>query len=298
MAWTVSRRCNLKCLRCPAGSENKEYPGELTMEQAVQMLDELADYKVPQIILSGGEPLMHPNFFELARYARMWGLRVTLFTNGTLITQDVANRLAALGLNSVQVSFDGLYNVNDRARGMDRAFRKAVGGLIRLKELGQPVGLRFALTRRNIETLGQIFEMVEREGFERIAFHKPGYIPWGRFLQEDDIPLEEERAAEETVIRKSRELQARGWKGQVRIVDDRQSGIARIDADGSVYPGWFPWEGTIGNVKERSFGDLWQSPAGGRSFDPQLSPGDESGRAHEEKGHAGDQQDTPVEPMD
>lgn len=292
--WTMTRRCNLHCLHCTTDSENLCYPGELNRGEAVQMLDDLAAFKIPALLLSGGEPLMHPNFFELAQYAKMRDIRLTLSTNGTLITQDMAKRIAALGLTTVGISFDGLYGVNDRFRGMDRAFRKALGGLNRLKELGQRVGLRFTLTRRNIRSLPGIFEIVEREKIDRVCFYHWVYAGLGRHLVEDDLSPEERRQAIDTILRKTRELIQRGWPGEVLTVDNHVDGvfilmtlldegheaqaekvyrwltwnggganssgvgIAHISAEGNVHPDPFWQEVTFGNIKERPFSAIWQ----------------------------------------
>lgn len=294
VVWTMTRRCNLKCLHCYTDSENRCYPGELTMEEAVRMLDDLATFKIPALLLSGGEPLMHPDFFGIAQYAKMRGLRLTLSTNGTLITQDIAKRIAALGPTCVGISFDGLYGVNDRFRGMDRAFRKALGGLIRLKELGQRVELRFTLTRRNIESLPGIFEMVEREKIDRVCFSHLVYAGRGRHLVEDDLSPAQVRQAIDTILRKTRELVQRGWPGEVLTVDNPVDGvfilmtllaegheaqaekayqgltwngggasssgvgIAHIDAQGNVHPDPFWQEVIFGNVKERPLSQIWQ----------------------------------------
>ena len=214
------------------------------MGEAVQMLDDLATFKIPALLMSGGEPLMHPNFFELAQYVKMWGLRLTLSTNGTLITQDMAKRIVALGPAYVGISFDGLYGVNDRFRGMDSAFRKALGGLIRLKELGQRVGLRFTLTRRNIESLPGIFEMVEREGIDRVCFYHLVYAGRGRHLAEGHD------AQAEKVYRWLT------WNGGG--ANSSGVGIAHIDTQGNVHPDQFWQEVTFGNVKERPFSQIWQ----------------------------------------
>ena len=294
VVWTMSRRCNLHCLHCYTDSENRCYPGELTVEEAVRMLDDLAAFQIPALLLSGGEPLMHPHFFELAHEAKRRGLRLTLSTNGTLITPEMAKRIVALGPTYVGISFDGLHSVNDRFRGMDRAFRKALGGVRRLKALGQRVGLRFTLTQRNIESLTGIFEMVEREGIDRVCFYHLVYTGRGRHLTQDDLTPDQMRQAIDTILRKTRELVQRGWPGEVLTVDHHADGVfiyltllaeghtaqaeralqwlrwnggganssgvglAHIDAQGGVHPDQFWQEVTLGNVKERPFSQIWQ----------------------------------------
>ncbi len=293
VVWTMSRRCNLRCLHCYTDSENRCYPGELTVAEGVRMLDDLAAFQIPALLLSGGEPRMHPDFFELAQHAKTRGLRLTLSTNGTLITPDMAQRIVALGPTYVGISFDGLHIVNDRFRGMDHAFRKALEGLMRLKDLGQRVGLRFTLTRRNIESLAGIFEMVERERIDRVCFYHLVYAGRGRHLAEDDLSPAEMRRAMDTILLKTRELVRKGWPGEVLTVDNHADGvyiyltlyaeghhaqaekvrqwltwnggganssgvgIAHVDAQGDVHPDQFWQEVTFGNVKERPLSAIW-----------------------------------------
>lgn len=264
------------------------------MEEAVRMLEDLSQFKIPALLLSGGEPLMHPDFFALAGEAKKLGLRLTLSTNGTLITQDMAQRVAATGFTYVGISFDGLYAVNDRFRGVDRAFRKALGGLRRLKELGQRVGLRFTLTRRNIESLPEIFEMVEREGIDRVCFYHLVYAGRGRHMAQDDLSPGQMRQAIDTILLKTRDLVKGGWPGEVLTVDNHVDGvylyltllaeghlseaekayqwlswnggganssgvgIAHVDAQGNVHPDQFWQEVTLGNIRERPLSDIWQ----------------------------------------
>jgi MoaA/NifB/PqqE/SkfB family radical SAM enzyme len=135
--------------------------------EARSLLEDLAQFEIPALLLSGGEPLMHPHLFELARYAKSLGIRLTLSTNGTLITKGIAERIVSVGFTYVGISFDGLGQINDRFRGIEHAFEKALTGLRNLKALGQRVGLRFTLTRRNIEALPSIFQFVEQEKIDR-----------------------------------------------------------------------------------------------------------------------------------
>jgi len=171
VVWTMSRRCNLKCMHCYTDSENQSYPGELTVKEAKKMIVDLVDFEIPALLMSGGEPLMHPHFFELARYAKSKGLKITLSTNGTLITPDVARQIKGVGVSYVGISFDGLNEVNDRFRGQKNAFAKALQGLRNLKAVDQRVGLRFTLTRRNIESLPGIFQFVREEEINRVCFY-------------------------------------------------------------------------------------------------------------------------------
>src|SRR3972149_3518974 len=145
--WNVTRRCNLRCLHCPWDSANRPYPGELTTAEAWRVIDDLAAFRVPGVVLSGGEPLMRADLLELAAYAQHAGLPVTLATTGTLIDRRTALRLRAVGCAYVGISLDGLGPVNDRLRGVEGAFERARAGLRHCLAAGQKGGLRLTLTR-------------------------------------------------------------------------------------------------------------------------------------------------------
>ena len=88
VVWNSTKTCNLKCMHCYMQSDAKKYKDELTTEEAKKFIDDLADFHVPVLLFSGGEPLIRPDFFELAAYAQAKGVRPTLSTNGTLITRE------------------------------------------------------------------------------------------------------------------------------------------------------------------------------------------------------------------
>ncbi|MFQ5473866.1 MAG: radical SAM protein, partial [Dehalococcoidia bacterium] len=89
VVWNSTRRCNLHCMHCYSESENREYPGELTTEEGLRLIDDVASFGAPTVIFSGGEPLIRPDIFELSAHASQRGLRCVLSTNGTLISDEV-----------------------------------------------------------------------------------------------------------------------------------------------------------------------------------------------------------------
>jgi hypothetical protein len=93
VVWTMSRRCNLRCIHYYSDSANQAYAGELTTPEVRAMLTDLAQFEIPALLMSGGEPLYHPQFFAYAEFARSLGLRLTISTNGTLIDQGTAQRI-------------------------------------------------------------------------------------------------------------------------------------------------------------------------------------------------------------
>src|SRR3990170_5027619 len=129
VVWNVTRTCNLHCVHCYADSHGKEYEGELTTEEALRVIDDLAQFGAPVILFSGGEPLLRPDLFQLIRYAKDKGIRGVLSTNGTLITREVVRQLKEFGLSYVGVSIDGPEHIHDRFRGKKGAFQEALQGI-------------------------------------------------------------------------------------------------------------------------------------------------------------------------
>ena len=86
--WNLTRRCNLTCRHCYATSVDRDFPGELSTREVYSVMDDLRAFGVPVLILSGGEPLMRRDIFDISRHAKATGFYVGLSTNGTLITED------------------------------------------------------------------------------------------------------------------------------------------------------------------------------------------------------------------
>ena len=158
--WNLTRSCNLRCRHCYTTSADRPFPGELSHEQALGVLEDLHAFGIPALILSGGEPLSRFDFFELAERARALGFRhLALSTNGTLITAENAERIAGLGFDYVGISLDGIGATNDWFRGLDGAFDAALGGVRALLARGVKVGLRFTITEDNAEQLPALLDL-------------------------------------------------------------------------------------------------------------------------------------------
>jgi len=162
VVWNITRTCNLRCVHCYSDSYAQKYPGELTGEQARAVIDDVARFGVPALLFSGGEPLVRPDLPDLMRYARSKQLRLTLSTNGTLIDEVTARILHEIGLSYVGISLDGIGETNDEFRGVKGAFDAAVRAMRNCRAVGQKVGLRLTLTKRNCVDLHKIFDFIER----------------------------------------------------------------------------------------------------------------------------------------
>lgn len=288
VVWSVTRSCNLKCMHCYANSENKKYDGELSTEQALGLIDQMAEMKVPVILFSGGEPLVRPDIFELAEYAISKGIRVTFSTNGTLIDEEKARRIKEMGVGYVGISLDGIGSVHDYFRNKEGAFDAAIRGVRNCMAQGQKVGLRFTMNRHNIAQLPLIFELMEREGIQRACFYHLVYS--GRGSLTDDITHQETREALDLIFAKAQEFTRRGLHKELLTVDNHADGvylylkaleqdeekaatiyrklqmnggnrtgiaICNIDYQGYVHPDQFTAGVTFGNVKEQPFAEIW-----------------------------------------
>lgn len=291
VVWNITRRCNLRCIHCYSDSEAREYPGELTAEQCHGVVEDLAQYGVPGVLLSGGEPLVHPRFFEIATHAREKGMRVTLSTNGTMIDRDVAKRLKELNFAYVGISLDGIGETHDYFRGRAGTFDKAVAAFRNCKAVGQKVGLRLTLSRSTIGDLEGILNFIEQEGIDRVCFYHLVYSGRGSHLVE--VPHESTRRAVGMIMDRAAKWAAEGSNREVLTVDQPAdgahiylrllkedpekaekmrellewngggtnssgTGIGNIDTQGNVHPDQFWQSLTLGNVKERPFSEIWQ----------------------------------------
>lgn len=292
VVWNITRRCNLRCEHCYADAAAKHYPGELTLQQLIDVVDDLVDYRVPAILLSGGEPTLHPHFYDLAGYAVARGLRVTVSTNGTRIDSHAAERLKDLGVSYVEISLDGIGEVHDHFRGKPGTFQKALDAFRHCRGAGQKSGLRVALARQTISQLPEILRFIEEEDVPRVCFYH--LAPGGRGADLDLLPAAETRNAlrmiTDAVLRWNRQGNAREiftsdqpvdgaffWLTMRRRDPERAGkiwelltsgegrrstagfGISNIDSQGNVHPDEFWQHQALGNVKDRPFSEICET---------------------------------------
>ena len=290
VVWNVTRTCNLRCVHCYSDSFAQKYSGELTHEQAITNIDDVVGYKVPALLFSGGEPLARPDTLDLMEYAMGKGLRVTPSTNGTLIDEAAAARIKKIGATYVGISLDGIGETNDLFRGKKGAFDGAVRGFRNCTAVGQKVGLRLTLTRRNCADLHDIFDFIQNEGIQRACFYHLVYT--GRGNATDELTPAEVRRAMDIILERTLAFHERGMKKEILTVDNHADnvyiylkllernparaeevyqlmkwnggganssgiGIANIDTQGNVHPDQFWQSATLGNVKQRPFSEIW-----------------------------------------
>ncbi|MBI4297027.1 MAG: radical SAM protein [Chloroflexi bacterium] len=291
VVWNLTRRCNLHCIHCYAEAQDEAAPGELTHQEGKALIDDLAVFKAPVLLFSGGEPLLRPDLFELAGYAVANGLRAVLSTNGILITPENAQRIKEAGFTYVGVSLDGLEPVHDRFRGKKGAFRGSLAGMHNCQEAGVRVGIRLTLTRHNFLQIRDIFRLMEAEGITRLCFYHLAYAGRGSRLVEHDLSPQESRQAMDTIFQETVALHSRLPQAEVLTVDNHADSvylylkmkgeqperaaqvlrlleinggnasgiaIAAVDDQGEVHPDQFWRHCSLGNIRERPLSQIWQ----------------------------------------
>lgn len=179
VAWEVTRSCNLNCVHCRAASEKGPYPGELETEKCIEILEDIARIGRPIVIITGGEPLLRKDIFELADRGTRLGLRMVMATNGTLLTREMIEKITLSGIRRVSISLDGASaEEHDRFRMVQGAFEGALKGMGLLKEAGVEFQVNTTVTRHNVHRLEEVLELAVRMG--AVAHHIFLLVPTGR----------------------------------------------------------------------------------------------------------------------
>lgn len=289
--WNLLRRCNLSCRHCYANSFDKDFEGELNLEECLRTVDQLKVANVPALILSGGEPLLHPHFFEIARYAKEKKFYLALSSNGILLTEDVADKLKEIEFNYVGVSLDGLPDTHDYIRGEKGAFEKSVQGIKNGVSRNLKVGIRTTLTNSNSMQIEDMLNLSVSLKVEKFYLSHLNY--GGRGNKKEDAVFKMTRDVMNLLFDMAHRYEQQGtpleivtgnndadaallllwaqdkfpkenidhvikllefWGGNASGV-----GVANIDSQGDVHPDTF-WPGVqLGNLRQKTFGEIWSN---------------------------------------
>jgi heme d1 biosynthesis radical SAM protein NirJ len=290
--WNLVRRCNLSCMHCYSISADIDFPGELSTQEVLGVMEDLKAFGVPALILSGGEPLLRPDLFEIAQRAKALGFYTALSTNGTLIDAALAARIAATGFDYVGISLDGLEQTHDRFRRKAGAFQGALNGIRLCRDAGVRVGARFTLTQDNAADLPGLLDLVEAERIDKFYLSHLNYAGRGNVNRKRDARFATARAAMDLLFERCWDYAQRGldkefvtgnndadgvyllhwarrniaalnedhlreklaeWGGNASGVN-----VANIDNLGNVHPDTMWWDCTLGNVRSRPFSAIWR----------------------------------------
>ncbi len=289
--WNLIRRCNLTCKHCYTTSADIDFPGELTTEEIIHVMADLKNFGVPVLILSGGEPLLHPDIFKISETARQKGFYVALSTNGTLITQDNIENIARIGYQYIGISLDGIGETHDRFRQKKGSFSASMQGLHLCQQNGIKAGVRFTLTQDNVEDFPAILQLLEDEDIGKFYLSHLNYGGRGNKNRGQDVFFNMTRDVMEQLFAACLDWEQRGiqrevvtgnndadavfflhWvrklfpesvnlvKAKLEHWGGNASGVnvANIDNLGNVHPDTFWWHYNLGNVRDRPFSEIWQ----------------------------------------
>ena len=294
VVWNVTSRCNLSCTHCYAATEGEQ--SELSTDEALALIDDLAAFGAPVLLFSGGEPLVRPDILTLARHAVGQGLRVVFSTNGTKIDARMADEFKKIGLSYAGISIDGMEAVHDRFRACPGAFQRSLAGIRACRDAGVKVGLRVTMTQDNLADIPAIFDLMEAERIPRICLYHLVYCGRGAEIASHDLLHAQRRDTLNLIIDRTAQLHRRGFPVEVLTVDNHCDGpylylrmvrekhpraddvmtllrmnggnstghgLACISWDRTVYPDQFWRNKPVGNVREKKFSEIWGRPAQG-----------------------------------
>jgi len=265
VAWETTAACNLKCSYCRAFASDVPDLDELGTKEARAFIKSIASLQ-PMLILSGGEPLLRSDIFQLASYATSLGLRVSLASNGTLITPEVVHQIRASGISRVSISLDGTTaDKHDQNRGIG-SFQAAINGVENLRE-NVDFQINFTITNKNESEVISIFDLAEAKGAK--ALHFFFMVPTGRGREEDLISAERQGELlcliDQERAKRNLEVQVTCAPQYARIAKSRHGGgclagrsFVFVSRSGDVFPcGYLPL--LAGNIREQKFIDIWEN---------------------------------------
>ncbi len=292
--WNLTNKCNLSCSHCYINAD----PGaarsdELSLGEIKKVIDDLSSMGTPLILLSGGEPLVRGDFWEIAAYIKSKGMKSALSTNGTLIDYDVAARLKECGVEYAGISLDGASaKTHDRLRNCEGSFEASVAALRACKDAGLMCGVRITVAKDNYRELAELIDLAENAGASRFCLY--WLVPSGRGGEGHQARQLDSTEVEEIIdvlFKKAHEIDPK--KLEILTVDSPQDSVyflrrmreedpenartveellsfmgtgctagdrvANIDPSGNVYPCQFTQEAAllVGNIRKNSFSSLW-----------------------------------------
>ena len=288
--WNLVRRCNLTCKHCYSISADKDFPGELTTADVYTVMDDLKRFRVPVLILSGGEPLLRPDIFDIAHRAKEMGFYVGLSSNGTLIDESNIDRIADVGFDYVGVSLDGIQETHDKFRRMEGAYEASLHGIRLCKARGIKVGIRFTLTQDNAHDLPGLLQLMEDEELDKFYLSHLNYAGRGNKNRKHDVFHQATRQAMDLLFDTCWRYQQEGRNKEFVTGNNDADGVyllfwvrrhfphlenhiraklvqwggnssgvnvANIDNLGNVHPDTMWWNYNLGNVLKRPFSEIW-----------------------------------------
>ena len=207
ISWNTTKKCNLYCKHCYRESGPEKMDDELTTEEGKKLLDQMVKAGMKVIVLSGGEPMIRDDIFEIISYAKSIGMTVLMGSNATLITKEKAEKLKDSGLNAIAISIDSLDpEKHNLFRGSDTAFQKAIEGANNCIDAGIRVQLNCTITKQNLDEIEEIAAFASKLG--AASSHMLFLVDTGRGknIKDSSIDIKEYKTAINRIIDKDLEL--------------------------------------------------------------------------------------------
>ncbi len=285
--WETTAGCNLECIHCRRLDVAKELlKDDLSFEESCKMIDNLTELGKPILVLSGGEPLIRPDIFDIAKYAVGKGLTVALASNGTLIDDETAKKIVDSGIRRVSISLDGIGEVHDNFRKMEGSYDSAVQGMRRLQALGMEVQINSTIAKHNIHQLKEIYQ--NAIDLRAVALHIFMLVPVGCGVQIAEDQMLEPETYEEALewfyeISKEKKIETKATcaphyfrimrqkaaEEGIRITPKTHgmaamtkgclagSAVCFVSHKGEVFPcGYLPVE--AGNIRRQNLREIWE----------------------------------------
>jgi len=286
IAWEVTRSCNLACVHCRASAQDRPYDNEMSTDECFHFLDEVEAIAKPIIILTGGEPLLRPDIFQIAAYGNQKGFRMTMAVNGTLLDSNIVQKMLDSGIQRISVSIDGATAAShDAFRQVEGAFEGALRGIADARRAGLEFQINTTITQRNLHELQPIQELAVSLG--AVAHHIFLLVPMGRgkdlteqsisaeqyekalhwfYEQKDQVPLQLKATCAPhyyRILRQRAKSEGREVSFQTFGLDAMTRGclggvgFAFVSHVGQVQPCGY-LELNCGNIREKSFREIWE----------------------------------------
>jgi radical SAM protein with 4Fe4S-binding SPASM domain len=284
----------MSCPHCYAVAAFERSPDDLSTEEAIRLIDEMASCGIRVLIFSGGEPMMRDDLYTLIAHAKRAGIMPQLSTNGVFIDEEAAAKLAEAGIFYVGVSIDGLPAFNDEYRGLEGGFEAALRGLRCAKAAGLRTGLRMTLTQLNFVQLHPMLDTAREVAADRFYISHLLYSGRGFKMSKEDLSRAEVRGVLESLFEAADRLLNDGSETRIvtgsndsdgplllRWIEERYGEeaaepvrkllrerggnsagekILNVDHKGRVHPDQFWREETLGDVRRDSFATILAHP--------------------------------------
>ena len=220
LQWHLTARCEYNCQHCYMHDEptyKSELANELDFDNCIKIIDDfdktLNHWGLKgEVNFTGGDPLIKEGVFEIIKYARGKNISIGILGNPDKIDYGTAKKLKDLGVSRYQISIDGLEKTHDNLRGKKGAFKKAIGAIHILEDVGIPSVAMFTLSRVNSHELIDVIRLVDEEGVSIFDFARLVPIGAGKNLRDETLTSKEYRQLLLGVLEEYRRLKEKGSK--------------------------------------------------------------------------------------